>query len=355
MAYTPFALLAAALLVSMAFSTPSDLGQEPINPAYSQSVEESWRITQGAYALEASRILAEDDSVSNYSESAANLTYEGVSGELQQDANFLNWSEKVEDLSNRVHQVKVSDLNVSTSNLSIVVKSDFRLELDDVNRSFQTTTYRQVSGVKDSLLTGTADRNITACSFDRIAYKPLSGYSDDNGTARGIPVNDTESIEDDEILVVENVSEFDSNKVLGMEGFFSTWKPENPSDYNDNYVIGDSVPEFQEGQRAIIHEGLWKSNFNRTRGNCYLPTSLNRAPGISERIEGEQTGDSDQGVFTVLQDFNSSESDIGFERVNEPGGVTGIQGVTSGEGKVWEKFNMSKELAEEQGLSDLIQ
>jgi hypothetical protein len=347
-------LLAAALLVSMAFSTPSDLGQEAINPAYSQSVEESWRVTQGAYALEASRILAENDSVSNYSESAANLTYEGVSGDLQQDANFLNWSEKVEDLSNRLHQVKVSDLNVSTSNLSIVVESDFRLELNDVNRSFQTTTYRQVSGVKDSLLTGTADRNITACSFDRIAYKSVSGDNDHNGTARGIPVK-TATGNSNETLVVENVSEFDSSKVSDMAGFFSTRKPDNPGNYNDNYVIGDSVPEFQEGQRAIIHEGLWKSNFNRTRGNCYLPTSLNRAPGISERIEGVETGDTDQGVFTVLQDFNSSESDIGFERVNEPGGVTGIQGVTSGEGKVWDKFNMSEDLAEEQGLSDLIQ
>lgn len=367
MAYTPFALLAAVIIVSMAFTATNSVDQDPFSQEYMNSIEESWEITQTSYAINSADILAEktlSNEVDNFGRAAENLsangTYQGVE---ETENNYRNWSSEVLNLSSGVVDTELSNLTISTTNLSVETNSQFKLDFDRVNYTIEAEQSREIYDVKDPILENIESRNMTACSYTELAKKQFSG-SDYNGTARGKPAIEADDVpgNNDEILVTSQITgNYSTSNVQQYAGYVTeeeNFGTESPEDYNDNYVVGvGSLPEFSDSQRALIHQGLWKSNFFTTRNNeCYLPTSLEQAPGISDRIENKTRGSRSEGIYTILDNLDSSSSDIGYERKNSSDvNSVGIEGVSSGDGETWTDFSMGESLAIDTGLSKLIE
>lgn len=364
MAYTPFALIASLVIVSMAFTTPS-IQSDEISHEYSYSVQESWGETQTAYAINSTDILAEitqNNEVSNYEEAAANLTRNGTyEGAHETVNNYINWSKEVEKYS-KIKNAKVENLNVSASNLTIETESKFRLEMDNRNHTFRADYERKVYGVEDPILSGIDTRDIEPCSFEEIAYREYTGGGY-NGSARGKPVinpadasSATVSNRGEKILVTsDNITDYNEGRVDNFAGYSTEQDPANPENYNSNYVVNaPKVPQFESNQRALIHEGLWKANFFRIKNNkCYLSTAHQDTPSIPDRIENKTRGSTSQGVFTVVEP-SASESDIGYERKDSSGlTLVELEGVSTGSGEIWSDFRISDSLAIKLGLEKL--
>lgn len=363
MAYTPFVLLAAVIIISMAFTATNSVHQDTFSQEYVNSIEESWEITQTSYAINSADILAEktqSNEVENFGEAAENLTFNGTyQGVEETDNNYLNWSEKVVEISSKIENTGLSNLNISSNNLSVITKSRFKLVLNNGNYTLATENKRKISGVTDPMLENIETREMNACTHTKLARKHSTG-DDYNGTARGKPIiepSDASAGESVEILVASQITNYTASNVQQYAGYVTEEDFGSPGNYNDNYVIGvESLPEFSKDQRVLIHEGFWKSNFFRTRDNeCYLPTAFEDAPGISDRIENKTRGSDPEGIFTVLDSpYTGGESDIGYERVNSSG-ITPkeVSGVSAGEGEVWSKFRMGENLISELGLDEL--
>ncbi len=364
MAYTPFALLASVIIVSMAFTAPNIEGGV-ISQEYGYAVQESWAETQTAYAINSTDILAgitQNSEVGDYEEAVANLTRNGTyNGNRKTFNNYINWSEETEKYS-KIKNTEVENLNVSTVNLTIQTESDFKLELRDRNQSFKADYQRKVYGIEDPILSSIDKRDITPCSFEKLAYLDYTG-GDYNGSARGKPVinpadasSNTVSNRDKKILVTsDNITDYEKENVTQFAGYSTEEDPANPGNYNSNYVVNaPQVPSFESNQRAIIHEGLWKANLFRAKVNeCYLPTAHQDTPSISERIENRTRGSETQGVYTLLEPSNS-ESDIGYERKDTSSlTLVRLEGVSEGEGEIWSNFQMSNSLTDELGLAKL--
>lgn len=314
--------------------------------------------------MKATQLLAQEteiNPVENYEEAAENLTESGrYKGVFLTSANFINWSEKVEKLSNKIGEVKLLGLNVSAVNTTVKASSLVEISLEDRNRTFRAVERTDAYGIEDPILASVDSRTIDACPFDNLAERVYVG--DYNGTARGIPVFEPSTASGvsgagQKILVTKDVTKYTASEVRDFAGYFSELKPASPGNYNSNYVTDtSSTPEnsdFEQNQRAIIHQGLWKSNFARVRNSeCYLPASLDRVPSIADRVENKTRGTNPNGVFTLLNP--SSGSDVGYERV-DPSGVNPVkvQGVSTGSGETWPQFSMGEELVDSLGLSVL--
>lgn len=351
----------------MAFTATNSVDSDTMSQEYLHSVDESWGITQTEYAINSADILADKalkEQVENFETAAKNLTLNGTyQGTRETSNNYLNWSRKVENVSSRIENTELENLKVSAINLSLKTSSTFSIELNDRNRTFRTVEKRKVSNVTDPILESIEGREINACSFNRLAEKQFLG-SEYNGTARGLPViepadasSSTVSNRRQKIILSSDITNYSSSNVREFAGYSSGNVPSNPGNYNDAFVVNSPyIPNFNQNQRALIHEGLWKSNFNKTRNNeCYLPTSLEEAPSISDRIENKTRGSTPQGIYTILSTLSSSDPDVGYERKNATGlNPVEIYGVSMGQGETWPDYSMSQLLAEKTGLSDLI-
>jgi hypothetical protein len=352
----------------MAFTATQAVDADPISPAYIQSAEQGWKNTQGAYAVRATEILADisqSQDVSDYKSSAAGLVQDGMyEGSMEQSSHYLSWAQNVERQHTEIVDTGLEDLNVSTVNLTVETESRFTLEMKDRNRTFRTVDRTYIHGVEDPLLAGIGiQRDINACSFDRLADRAYMGTVS-NGTARGTPVVEPSDPSNpgsrgQKVLVTSDITQYSGQESTTDDyaGYYSQNEPSDPGSYNDVYTAGGSgVPEFENNQRAIIHEGIWESNFFRTRDNeCYLPTAHIDTPSIAERIEGETRGSTSQGTFTVLNVGSNSESEVGYERADSSGlSLVQIEGVSTGQGEIWSNFRMSQGLADEIGISALI-
>ena len=331
-------------------------------PDYLHSVENGWKNTQEAYSIRATKNLADitqSNTVDNYQSAATALVKNGTyRGTVRQEANYLNWSNEAVKISSKIKAMHLRDLNISVQNLTVNTESEFNVSLNDRTRTFHTSGKRKVYGVEDPILQGIDTREIESCSFNRLAERVYTG-SDANGTARGKTALEDISPqnEDEKILLTSDVEKYNEGDVRDLAGYVSIAAPSDPSSYNDVYTVGiPDIPDFDSEERAIIHQGLWKSNFFRTRDNeCYLPASHEKTPSIADRIENKTRGSASQGVFTVISTGGSSESEIGYERADKSGlNLRQINGVSTGEGETWSNFRMSRGLAEELGLSSLM-
>jgi hypothetical protein len=364
MAYTPFALMASVIILSMAFTSPHIVTGD-ISHEYAYSVQESWAETQTAYAIKSTDVLAgitQNNEVNNYEEAAANLTSNGIyEGNPETSHNYINWSKEVEKYS-QIKNIELENLNVTAINLSIKTESNFKLELGDRNHSFNADYRRKVYGVEDPILSSIDKRDIKPCSFEKLASLQYTG-GNYNGSARGKPVinpadaslttisNKAEKI----LLTSDNITDYEENALNMFAGYSTEEDPAKPGDYNSNYVVNaPRVPDFESKQRAIIHEGLWKANFFRAQNNeCYLPTANQDTPSMTDRIENKTRGSTNQGIYTLVEPV-ASESDVGYERKDGSSlALTKLEGVSKGEGETWVDFQMSNSLANQIGLNRL--
>jgi hypothetical protein len=347
----------------MAFTATENINQEPLDPEDPYTIKEAWSTTQAHYAIHSTQKLAQitlNKEVKNYNEAARNFTKNGTyKSSPKTPINYLNWNKEIKKQPNQIQDTELTNLNITTDKLKIQTESKLKVQLPKRNKTLQVSNTKNAKGVKDPILEGIEDREIQACSFKQLAVKLFTG-SDNNGTARGKPVINPEpdlsgvSNKEEKILLADNVRDYQKNRVEQFAGYATK---NSESGYNNVYVTDiSSTPKFEPGQRALIHEGLWKSNFFKTRNKqCYLPTNLKQAPGISERIETKTRGNRDGGIFTILSDSATGESEIGYERANNSNlNLVKIKGVSEGKGKIWNNYLMNKSIAEEQNLSQLI-
>jgi len=366
MAYTPFALLAATIMVTMAFGSYTNIDTEPVETEYDNSVFWSWGETQASYAV---------DSLSKYvqlysgdkTESEVNLALETLTknGTYQSNreriSTYRNWTKEIENLSPKLNSTKLSNLNADIENLTVRTEADFNVDTQVKTVEKPVTSSKYIKDVEDPLLESTSySRKIDYCGFDTLANKIFdnSDLDESNGTIRGKPIVEPTSLptnsRNSKIVVSKNITNYTNTEVQDFAGYFSRYTPTSPENYNDNYAVGAaSMPNISTGNRAIIKEGFWKSNFHEAiPQNCYIPSNLEETPSIYDRINESTRGDTNEGIFTVLNP-QPGESEIGYERLdNSSLNIVGIETVS--ESEAWPDFNMSESLAESEGLTELV-
>jgi len=364
MAYTSFALLAASIMVAMAFNSVNTVDNQPVQPEQLKIVEKSWAETQGNYAVDSldeyTQIYSGIVTESELNKALQNLTETGVyNSNRARKYTYTNWSKEVETESNRITETSLKGLNASVENLSVITESQFSVETYSKSRTFEIQHSEKLEGVEDPLLDDTTyAREIDACYFESLADK-LYDVSSSSGTVRGPNVlepSDASSISSSgsKILVTNNVSSYNQSDVQNFLGYFSEHSPSNPGNYNSNYAAGASnTPQLDDGQNVIIHSGFWESNFEEAiDSGCYMPSPLQNTPSVLDRLNENTRGGTNQGLYTVLTP-NTSQSDIGYERL-DGSGLSLVEIETVSESGAYPGFNMSMELADSTGLNGLI-
>ena len=363
LAYTPFALIAATIIVSMAFTSINNVDTGAADLSTMDSVANSWEETQASYAVdsldtisrEASTPITEQEVYS----AASGLTETGVYNSVQErNSTYPNWSSSV-TAQLPVQETSLRDIETSVNNLTVRTSSTLETKTSQgaVNYSLEHTA--SITGVQDPLLDNTTySRDINSCGFEHLAVKLYDGEVS-SGTVRGDAVVEPQDItsiasQDSKILVTSDVTGYDQSEVEDFLGYFSVQEPVSPDNYNDNYTAGTTaLPDVESGEQVIIHSGLWSSNFETAiQTGCYMPSSLADTPTFTERLNEQVTGDSGGGIFTVVSP-SSSQSDIAYERVSSSSlNLVEIEAVS--ETEEWPDFRMSEQLAETIGLNELI-
>lgn len=367
MAYTPFAILLAVVMVSFASSPPIglEMGLYPVEERY--SLESSIEQTQQSYALKSIQNLAnisKNQDVNDFNSSVKKLYVNGSYGTNLQSKNMESLQKQYESSSGTLKHLKLDKIELSVNNLTLKTNTEIMLGLDRYNTTTLATHYSQINSVDDPLLENIGyEAEINSCGYEKLAEKYVS--SDYNGTARGEPVVEPSDIatitnKHRKIVLSSDITSYNPSDVQDYAGYVSATSPSSPGDYNVNHATGLTIPTVKNQDRVIIHEGMWISNVYKTIINqCYLKTSQKSTPSIPDRIENKTRGDSSQGVYTVINASkvgkDSDESNIGYERVDKPSNMVNITGITNTDGIEWQYFRMNKSTAKHSGLEELIQ
>ncbi len=312
---------------------------------------------------------AQSTNINSFSNASANLSKKGSYKGINQPVSLERFSNKTRNLSNKIEELQINITDVKSENFTISVDSSTRISFASLAQVQDTSTEFEINNVSDTLLSRYGyNSNISRCSYTKFANKIGSG-SNVNGTARGDPEVTPSSLSPDsrEVLVTTDVTQYSTTDVTNYAGFISSGNPSNPSTYNQNYVTGlPSLPSFKPLQRVLLHEnpsssnsGAWKSNIYSTiSSGCYIPTSIKSAPSVEERIENKSRGVDEDGLVTIINasslGTDSSESNIGFERVDKPSDLVEIEGVSEGEGVIKNYFRVNRSTAQSVGLQPLI-
>ena len=365
MAYTPFALLAASIMVTMAFGSYTSINTEPVQTSYSHSIAESWEETQSSYAVDSLseyiQLYSGDKTRSEVNQALKTLTRNGTyQSNQERTSTYINWTQKTQSQSTKIAATNLSNPNIEVENVSIRTRADLKIKTPEKTVKRSVTSSKYISNVEDPLLESASySRKVNYCGFDSLANKILetSELDESNGEVRGEAIVEPEplptSSRNSKIIITENISDYDETNTTDFAGYFSQKRPTSSGDYNDNYAVGtSSMPEISTGDGAIIKNGFWKSNFHKAiTQNCYIPTKLEKAPSIYDRINESTRGNTNEGIYTVLQP-QQNKSDIGYERLdNSSLNIVGIETVS--EPGAWPDFNMSENLADSEGLTEL--
>lgn len=363
LAYTPFALIAATIIVSMAFTSINNVDTGTADFSTMDSVGDSWEETQASYAVDSLDTISREASTPITEQevytAASGLTETGVYNSVQErNSTYLNWSSSVtEQLP--VQKISVRDMETSVDNLTVRTSSTLEAKSSQgaVNYSLGHTT--SIIGVQDPLLDNTTySRDINSCSFEHLAVRLYDGEIS-SGTVRGDAVVEPQDItsitsQDSKILITSDVTGYDQSEVEDFLGYFSVQEPVSPDNYNDNYTAGTSaMPNVDSGDQVIIHSGFWESNFETgIETGCYMPSSLEETPDFTDRLNEQASGDSAEGIFTVISP-SPSQSSIAYERISSRN-LNLVEIETVSETREWPDFRISEQLAESIGMDELI-
>lgn len=368
MAYTPFALLASILIISMAFtSIPNNYEISP--QGFSHSINEAWTRSQNVYSLDSLKILAErsiGDRVSQPQKKIETLIRNGsISGREVQSNSFESWKDRSRALLSREFDIELSNPEVSIDNLTVETQSQLIYRGQIITEALRSKSEILVRNTTDPLASEIGlNYDIEKCDFRKLSNKLYEG-DNSKGTARGIPIKssarDIETVPSpsDKIIFTENVRRFEKDLISEYAGYVTLDEPPEPSSYNDNFVTdAPRLPSFTSDQRAIIYNGAWKSNFKRMiEDNCYFSTSVSAAPSIVDRLENRETGSKPDGIFTLVDTEkigeDSEKSNILFQRANGTSDLVKLKGVTSADGIEWPYFRVGARFGNVRGLSEL--
>lgn len=370
MAYTPFAVMAALAVITVSFQVSEPLQKDIPESNELKSIEsvvESTTISYSSYSLQNLAEVAKSRPVENLSDAMANLTARGGYNSISQPHSLDVFASGMEKYSSSMMNVSIEVKDASIENLTVEVYAKTSVEFSSMEKIYNTSVDYYLEDVDDPLLSNIGyNSTITKCGYRSLAEKAGTG-SNVSGVARGFPEVNPSSLTPSsrEILITDDVTRYASSSVQNYAGYVSVVNPSNPGNYNSNHVAGTSnITSFESGQMVLISDqatkpGYWKTNVHRTiENNCYISVPLESAPSVSDRFENSSRGSSSNGVLTVLNASevgqSSSESNIGFERVERPSDLVGISGITTGDGITKSYFRMNRSTARSTGLGPLI-
>lgn len=370
MAYTFSALFFASLILTVSMSNEINhqktIEKESIAP---ENLKKAFSHTYSRYVIDSMKVYSKTVSTnatlqkrnsSEIEKEIMNLTESGMqNSKKKRNKTITKWVGNTLNLFNSLQNITYGKSEVDINKLSIRTQSRISFRTHYRNYSREINFSVKISNVPDPLFYNTSNsRNMTYCGYDSIAVNIYnkSNTKDYSGKARAKIETPPISYENssDKILLSRNVTTYNKSNVANFDGYVSKIKPDNPKDYNENYLVGlNYLPELKQGNSVILYEGLWDSNFNRSIiSNCYMSTNLNRAPSIHERLNNESEGDSEYGIYTITEP-KQNISDAGFERLNNlKDNLTGIHTVTKPNS--WENFKISEELAESEDIGPLL-
>lgn len=359
-------------MLSLTGVNTNPVEQEHFGAFADSNVIKSWNKSQEEYSLKSLKSLsefAETNQVTDFSGFLQDSFKDGrIDGDEVNGRNFDSWADTVAQLSGSFQEAKLNSFESNTNDFKLLVNTSVEFEFDEFILENEYSTTSRIEGVSDPLASDLGlEREINSCGFDNLAELRVSG-SERNGVARGDPLTDGERApgvannKDIKILVTSDVTQYQNTTIKQFAGYVSEEAPSSPREYNDNYIAGTQfLPIIQTGQNVIINDdGAWLSNINRTiSSECYLLSDLERTPSVEERILGNPSGASSGGVYTLIDGSQTgrdpAESNAIYERLNQSDlDLVEIEGVSSGEGFISSNFRLSRSLAQESGISDLI-
>jgi len=378
MTNTPFAILAASLLL-MLFLTPLNSVQEGLEQnvlkseasnMQSDNVENSFKkglgITASNYINASNNYVVENGFVSD-----AEAAIDFENGEFNSvQMNFTDYNEWASSLETS-YADNGNELEYTFSNLELVEGLKIK-GVSDLQYNFSpqgsSTTYsfddraEGLDGVRgpDPLLAdasgGAFTPDYSYCGFERPAQQLGLGSQSSNEVAHGYAVVEPDELnpESNQILVVENASEYNSIELSDFNGIIA--EAENTISNGDYATVsGLNIASIVEGDSLIINnDQIWRSHFRKMiNENCYVENS--NAPGIFNRMEGSFS-QSNKALTTVVGDESNSNNvnEAYLYYSGDSVSNSSIKGVTSGDylnDKAW--FKLSDENIAEWDLETL--
>lgn len=373
MIYTSFAVLAAGLLISLAFI--------PLDSTDETDPSESLRIGQASFFLDsvlddmerslsmATRraftettnwVVTEGEELKqpkeNLSSALVNGTISGDQLENMEDISLNEWTTRVSGIaeeSNYRLEAEVVEYSFEPdvlrleSSFSVEASLDDPVTLASFNRSNTANSSSSMEGVEDTMiLLRSAGRYVSTysrCSFDEPVEQVSTGTVSSAGTAYGDAVvnPDSEDIGDiqtpsEKILVVDDVDEYDVSDVNSFEGVAS--ESENSTGgYSTKYVFGTgSLSSLLDSRPVLLEEDeVWRMDFSTMfQQRCYVPSET--GPDPLERLGNEMVAE-EEGVATLLevpalpaelQQTDSAVAHVYFNDTDDYGDIREIEGVS---------------------------
>lgn len=361
MVYTSFALLASALLLSLAFAPLSTTGEStPTNTirigqtgffldSVLTDLDRSLGLaTRRALTSSTNNVLVNNrtlvDPRSNISSALVNGTIGGEDLAGMEDVSINEWTQRVKNISDSSGyrlSIELNSFNFEARNLS--VESSYRVEanLSDpvtntrFSRSRISNSTSTVEGLEDPLLAlrsdGAINRQYERCEFDQPVEKLTAADYGHNNSVRGpasVEPSDLSAVESAsrKILVVEDVDTYSKPEVESFLGVVSE-QPNSSSGYSNHYVFNtDEELNLSNGQTVILDEDhVWRSDLETMFGEdgCYVPDSL--GPDPVERLGGSLVSSGDAGAATLIDvsklpsELERQGSAVGYVYFNETG------------------------------------
>lgn len=368
MAYTPFAIMASILVISFATSQAGTNLNNSVEPnGFTEEIEKSTEQTQSVYSLRSLQTVAnisKTDNIGEFYTAMGNVTAYGEYNDVKrQDISIQSYEALMEGISGKIDSMKFDSPDISVENFTLRTESEVYLVSGSRNHTFTAESEAEIKDTADPLLHRSGyTRQIDRCVYDSMIQRVPGGNYPGDASARGTPLVNpdsstlsSESSKSSKVVVADDIRDYNNDTVAQFAGYTSEEEPADPSRFNDNYVTGIEAPSFLTGQNLIIHRGAWKSSIQEAiNTECYMPTSNIQTPSIPERVEQKSSGQTEQGVYTVLSVDGDTTSNIGYERINGSYTLVEIEGVSAGEGITTSTFRASQELMESEGLDELI-
>lgn len=361
LAYTSFAILSAAILISMVFA-------QVYQPVDTQTANAE-RIGQASFFLDSvlsdmdrslsiaarrsltganNYVVTEGEALKsaeeNVSEIMVNGTLDGEQIETVGNASLTEWTGRVSEIAERSsYSISISVTDYSFSTEPFYVRPSFEVDarlkdpttLASFNKTADATTSASLSGLEDPMITlrskGRYTTTIKKCNFEKPAENILSAEQNSSTVAYGKVVlepTDGEAVSNqgEKILAVEDPDSYSSDYTDDFEGVVAAQESSNPGQVNSDYALGTgSLNGVKGGEGIVIDSGeVWWTGFRLMFDNgCYLESE--RGPGFLDRLENKLVNDGSSGLETLIDvselpsELQKSDSAVAFVYFNESG------------------------------------
>lgn len=380
MAYTPFAVMASGLLISLMMMPYGGLdlsvdgeadriGQasfyhdriySDMDRAYNIALG---RAMSGVTSLVVNEGVPLDQPRDEVKSAGINATSGGDELNYTVNSSMKNWANRIGNTSqNTGYRFNYTFNSVEVDKKTeFVVQSNLTMDsrLHDpsmrlyLNASETVRVEQSIEELEDPYLriqTGDFYGHFySRCGFDSLSQQ-IETANDDSGSlvwgrASINPTIDAETVTQNRILVSEDVeANYAPGDVQGFEAFISADQVANPGDYNDHYQAGiGTINDIGDNMSLVMESDvLYNTHFrDMVNEGCYMTSedgSLN-GPGFFDRLSNEDTPGTDSGLVSLIdkQELQTVNTDSNVDYVffgdnpDQFGSTREVRGVTFGD------------------------